>query len=223
MTKSDQTLEEFYSSFREEVLFASDLETSGWLVDDFLTSVMLDYLEEAGEVDSPIVCPFRSRGLQLNAYAVSEDHESADLFVSVYVDSEKPKSVPQSEVDAAMKRAVQVYHKAINDLYVSFEKDNDTYEFAKTLFDRKNEIQRVRICALTNGLVKPMQLNDITIDDVTLSFAIWDIDRLFRCVTSGKMRETIEIDFEERFQTTIPCIENTSSEKYDVYLAKSGE
>ena len=219
MTKSDQTLEEFYSSFREEVLFASDLETSGWLVDDFLTSVMLDYLEEAGEVDSPIVCPFRSRGLQLNAYAVSEDHESADLFVSVYVDSEKPKSVPQSEVDAAMKRAVQVYHKAINDLYVSFEKDNDTYEFAKTLFDRKNEIQRVRICALTNGLVKPMQLNDITIDDVTLSFAIWDIDRLFRCVTSGKMRETIEIDFEERFQTTIPCIENTSSEKYDVYLA----
>ena len=33
------------------------------------------------------------------------------------------------------------------------------------------------------------------------------------------MRETIEIDFEEKFQTTIPCIEKTTSDKYSVYLA----
>ena len=33
------------------------------------------------------------------------------------------------------------------------------------------------------------------------------------------MRETIEIDFEEKFGTTIPCIENNTSDKYSVYLA----
>ena len=33
------------------------------------------------------------------------------------------------------------------------------------------------------------------------------------------MRETIEIDFEEKFQTSIPCIENNTSKKYSVYLA----
>lgn len=33
------------------------------------------------------------------------------------------------------------------------------------------------------------------------------------------MRETIEIDFEEKFGVTIPCIENGTSEKYSVYLA----
>ena len=54
---------------------------------------------------------------------------------------------------------------------------------------------------------------------VEISFAIWDIDRLYRCVTSGKMRETIEIDFQEKFGETIPCIENNSSSKYSVYLA----
>ena len=52
-----------------------------------------------------------------------------------------------------------------------------------------------------------------------ISFNVWDIDRLYRCVSSGKMRETIEIDFEEKFNTTIPCIENNTSEKYSVYLA----
>ena len=215
----NQTLDEFYRSFRDEVLCACDTETSGWTTEDFLTNVMLEYLEEAGEVTDPVICPFRGHGLQLNAYAISEDCKSVDIFVSIYSDTEQPRSVSQTDVDAAIKRAIQLYHKATNDLYTSFQKDNDTYEFAITLHKNKDCIKRVRICALTNGLVKPIALKNITIGCAEVSFSLWDIDRLYRCVTSGKMRETIEIDFEEKFQTTIPCIENSTSDKYSVYLA----
>lgn len=77
----------------------------------------------------------------------------------------------------------------------------------------------MRICALTNGLVKPIPFKSISIGDAEISFTIWDIDRLYRCVTSGKMRETIEIDFQDKYGITIPCIENNSSSKYSVYLA----
>ena len=75
----NQTLDEFYSTFREEVLCASDTETSGWTTEDFLTNVMMEYLEEAGEVTDPVICPFRGYGLQMNAYAISEDCESVDI------------------------------------------------------------------------------------------------------------------------------------------------
>lgn len=213
------SLVEFYKSFQDEILFATDAETSGWTTDDFLTSVMLEYLEEAGEINDPIICPFRGYGLQLNAYTISEDFEAVDIFVSIYSESDTPKSVSQTEIDAAVKRAIQLYHKAINDLYSSFQKDNDTYEFAITLHNRKNQIKNVRIFAITNGLVKPIPFKNITIGNAEISFAIWDIDRLYRCVISGKMRETIEIDFEEKFSATIPCIENNTSDKYSVYLA----
>lgn len=215
----NQTLDEFYSTFREEVLCASDTETSGWTTEDFLTNVMMEYLEEAGEVTDPVICPFRGYGLQMNAYAISEDCESVDIFVSIYSESDRPRSVSQADIDAAIKRAIQLYHKAINDLYTAFQKDNDTYEFAITLHQNKDNIKHVRICALTNGLVKPIALKNITIGDAEISFSLWDVDRLYRCVTSGKMRETIEIDFEEKFQTSIPCIENNTSKKYSVYLA----
>lgn len=215
----NQTLDDFYKSFREEVLCASDTETSGWTTDDFLTAVMLEYLEEAGEVTDPVICPFRDRGLQMNAYAFSEDFESVDIFVSIYSDTEMPRSVSQTDIDSAIKRAIQLYHRAVNDLYTSFQRDNDTYEFAISVFQNKSNIKNVRICALTNGLVKPIALKNITISGAEVSFALWDIDRLYRCVTSGKMRETIEIDFEEKYQTTIPCIENCTSNKYSVYLA----
>lgn len=214
-----ESLAEFYQSFQDEILFAADTETSGWTTDDFLTSVMLEYLEEAGEVKDPIICPFRGYGLQLNAYTISEDFECVDIYVSIYCESDTPKSVSQTEVDAAVKRAIQLYHKAINDLYTSFQKDNDTYEFAITLHQKKDKIKNVRICAITNGLVKPIPFKNITIGNAEISFTIWDIDRLYRCVTSGKMRETIEIDFEGKFGTTVPCIENSTSGKYSVYLA----
>lgn len=216
---NDKSFNQFYQNFMEEVSVASDIETSGWTKDDFLTSIMLEYLEEAGEVKDPIMCPFRSYGLQLNAYAIDEDYSNLDLYVCVYSDNDIPRTVSQNEIDAAIKRAIQLFQKAINDLYTSFKKDNDTYEFAITVNKQKETIKTVRICALTNGLVKPIPLKNIVIGSTEVSFAIWDIDRLYRCVSSGKMRETIEIDFEDRFGITIPCIENNTSEKYSVYLA----
>lgn len=54
----NQTLDEFYTAFREEVLCASDTETSGWTIEDFLTNVMMEYLEEAGEVNRPCYLSF---------------------------------------------------------------------------------------------------------------------------------------------------------------------
>lgn len=216
---NDKSLNQFYQDFMEEVLVASNMETSGWTKDDFLTSIMLEYLEEAGEVTDPIMCPFRSYGLQLNAYAIDEDFSRLDVFVCIYSDSDSPKSVSQTDVDAAIKRAIQLYQKAMNDLYTSFERDNDTYEFAIMVNKQKNSIKTVRICALTNGVVKPIPFKNISIGNAEISFAIWDIDRLYRCVSSGKMRETIEIDFEEKYGVTIPCIENSTSDKYSVYLA----
>lgn len=214
-----KTMEQFYQTIREEVNLLAEQDTSGWENEDFLTSIYLDYLEEAGEVINPVICPFRDRGLQLNAYAFAEDYSSLDIFVCIYSDNEQARSVSQADVDAAIKRAIQLYRRAANDLYTAFEKDNDTYEFAITVYQQKAAIQSVRIFALTNGTVKPISFTPIKLENAEITFGVWDLDRLYRCATSGKMRETIEIDFEEKYGLTIPCIEDTPSDKYSVYLA----
>lgn len=195
---SEMTIERFYENLLEEISMASEAETYGWEAQDFFTAVVLEYLEESGEVDSPVICPFRGYGLQLNAYAFSEDYENVDIFVSVFNGSESLQSVSRNDIDAAIKRGIQLYRKATNDLYTSFEKDNDVYEFAITIHDKKSLIKNVRIIALTNGNTKPITLNPITIEGVEISFSVWDIDRLYRFTTSGKMRETIEIDLVNR-------------------------
>lgn len=212
-------LKEFAEKFYEQVSQAKENDYFAMGDDDFFTTVMLEYLEEAGETDSPILCPFRDRGLQLNAYAFAENFESVELFVSIFCNSSELSSVPRTDIDACMKRAIMLYRKAINDLYTSFEKDSSTYEFAITLFAHKEDIKNVKITALTNGLVKSLTLDSLTIDDTEITFGVWDIDRLYRCVNSGKMRETITIDFLDAFGCTIDCVENSTSEGYSVYLA----
>ena len=215
----DKTLDQFYKNFMEEISITQEENLSGWQTEDFLTELMLEYLEETGEAENPIICPFRSHGLQMNAYSMAEDYSDIQIFVTAFSDSDTPRYISQTDVDVVIKRGIQLYQKASNDLYESFQHDDDTYEFAKTIHDQKDVIKTVRICALTNGLVKPIPFKNLLLDGVEISFSIWDIDRLYRCVTSGKMRETIEIDFQEKFGQTIPCIENNSCDKYSVYLA----
>lgn len=215
----DISINSFYSIFMEEISIASDSETYGWETQDFFTAVMLDYLVDAGEIESPIICPFRGYGLQMNAYAISDEMDSIDIFVSIYNESTVIPSIPKTDIDAAIKRGLQLYRKATNDLYKSFEKDNDVYELAITINKHKTELKTVRIIALTNGNTKPFVLNRINLEGADITFSVWDMDRLYRCTTSGKMRETIEIDFLESFGVTIPCIENTFSSKYSVYLS----
>ena len=215
----DISINEFYSSFCEEISLAQDVETHGWEPQDFFTAVMLGYLEEAGEVEDPIICPFRGYGLQLNAYHISESYDEIDIFVSVYNESETLNSVSRTDIDAAVKRGIQLYRRATSDLYSVFEKDSDTYEFAITLHNEKAKIKKARIIALANGTVKSIPFEKIDLAGVEISFSVWDIDRLYRCTTSGKMRETIEIDFHSSYGVTIPCIENATSDVYSVYLA----
>ena len=215
----DISISEFYSSFCEEISLAQDVETHGWEPQDFFTAVMLGYLEEAGEVEDPIICPFRGYGLQLNAYHISESYEEIDIFVSVYSENATLTYVSRTDIDAAVKRGIQLYRRATSDLYSAFEKDSDTYEFAITLHNEKSKIKKARIIALTNGTVKSIPFEKIDLAGVEVSFSVWDIDRLYRCTTSGKMRETIEIDFLSSYGVTIPCIENATSNVYSVYLA----
>lgn len=199
------TFDEFFSEFSEQVEFVKDNDDYGWEEQDFFTSVILDYLEDVGEVESPVICPYRAYGVQMNAYVFSEDYEILTIYVSIYYLGNEIKSALKTDIDAAIKRAMQVYRRATNDLYKSFEKDNDTYEFAHSVYKHKADTKHVNIVALTNGNCKPIPFKNVKIGVADVSFSIWDMDRLYRCISSGKMRETIEIDFKEMFGQGIPC------------------
>lgn len=196
---NQQSMQEFYTELMDQIDLAKDTETFGWTDEDFFTSVFLEYLEEAGEAEDPIICPYRDRGLQLNAFSFSEDNDAATVYVSLFIDAESVQAALRSAIDAMLHRAIQLYRRAVGDLHKVFERDSSTYEFASTVHKKREVIKKVHVVALTNGVVRPFQLPSTTLSNIEFSFSIWDVDRLYRCVTSGKMRETIHIDFQQSF------------------------
>lgn len=219
-----KTIDHLYQVLLEELDIAASSVPSAWSTEDVLTSVMLDYLQDAGEVEDPIVCSFRNQGLQMNAYEFSEDYSELTIFVTCFSDETAPKTVYKADVDAHIKRALQMFQKASNGLYSSLEQNCDAYEFVKLVEENNSVLERVKICILTNGLVKSIFLEEKDWLNVHLSFYVWDVERLFRCISSGSQRDPIEINFLEKYGKTIPCVECAPSKKYRVYLAMiSGE
>ncbi len=164
---------------------------------------MLEYLEEAGDFTDITLCNYRERGLQMNAYSIRNEFKNIDIFVSIFNDNEVLSTVTKTEIDVALKRSIQIFRKAINQLYSTLKKDNDTYEFALALNQHRNKIEKVRIVAITNCKVGNIPFHNINIDNTEVSFIVWDIERLFRCISSGKMREVIQIDLIKKYNVGI--------------------
>ena len=56
-----KTLEQLYQVLMEEMAIAKNTVPEEWSSEDILTSVLLDYLQDAGEVENPIVCSFENQ------------------------------------------------------------------------------------------------------------------------------------------------------------------
>lgn len=61
---SEVSFGKFFDSISEETLQMKENDAFNLSIDDCFTSVVLQYLEEAGEIEDYIICPFRDRGLQ---------------------------------------------------------------------------------------------------------------------------------------------------------------
>jgi hypothetical protein len=73
---------------------------------------------------------------------------------------------------------------------------------------------------LTDGIVNAENITAESAGDISIAFHVWDIRRICRFANSGKKFETIEIDFEREFGTTISCLSMVDPDSdYQGYLA----
>ena len=103
------------------------------------------------------------------------------------------------------------------------EPSTEAFGLASILHKNRKDIIRVNVFILSNGDIPHDPPNNFklkNLEDIFVSFKIWDIERLHRLAQSSGNREPIEIDFEELMGEVIPCLEMPSqNELYECYLA----
>lgn len=213
------TLNDFYNRFSEDLETSRLNDSIANRNDEFFTNLMFEYLAEIGEVNEPLLCSYRDNGLQINGFEISDDKTKIALFVSIYNEANSLITVPKADVIAASQRAINFYRKSVQNLLTKFERDSDAFGCASTIYKNKELIKDVRVVVLTNGLVKNVELNPIVLPLATISYTIWDIERLQRSYSSNQKREPIVVDFEKIMGRPLPAIKGGKSSKTEVYLA----
>lgn len=203
---SDAEFEQFAENFLQDVIARSrDTETEAFTEEQF-TELMLEYLADAGEIDDREICSHRSRGIKVNGYAFSNENEALDLFVSYFTGESPPLRVARSELQLQLKRLRTFFDRAVDRNYAGLEESSPAFDLADRIYQLREKLTIVRLFVLTDGYTSVETINDDTCGSTRISHHIWDIQRLFRLISSGAHAEPIEIDLIETVGKSLPCL-----------------
>jgi hypothetical protein len=223
--------EEFIQQIQSDVIERShgggdDNNSPSDFKENIYTQLVSEYLIDFGALDEVTVCYCEQKTsngyIKVNGFYFDEDEGRLDLITTIYGNGTDGENIGKVDTQQAIERAIRFFRTAIKGFYKQMEPASDRYSMLRYICEAKENIEQVRIFVLANGVVLTDQHADNRLDKYGYEFRvqIWDLQRLYRCVSSGKSYEATAIDFDADFGATIPCISiNEDLEEYNAYVA----
>lgn len=225
----DFELEEFIEELHYEIDARTYAEGDGAFKEDIFTDYILDLLASSGDTEGQIICNYsrlNERGnieVKINGYAIKENYETLDLFITSYRDTKSLYNITKGELESLVKNVSRFAANALKGYSDTIDQSHLAYNLARDICRHYKTFDRVNLYILTNGYIPhdPPQNHEIKgMEEIAVMIHVWDIERIYRLSKSKSGREPIEIDFEELFEETIPCLKMpVENEVYECYLA----
>lgn len=222
-------IEKYYQSLQQEIIALQESDEEGASREQLFTRIVVEMLANAGETENTTIAydekDFGRKGQhKINGYAISDNYETVDLFISIYLTDENIVSVPKKDIDQAETRITNFFRKATyNDYANEIDESMQIFEFANTLGnyqELKENLIRVNAFILTNGEYKGDIPASKKINGVQMFYQIFDIQKFYQLSETSRL--PIELDFTdfcgEKYD--IPCMPaSNSNADYKAYLA----
>jgi hypothetical protein len=209
-------LEDFLLQIRTEVRqeIADSYSTSGSAYayeESVFTEVVMEHMSEIGMTFQPEICHLASTigkaRLRLSGYAVSEDGDQLDLFVSLYEGVETITPIPDSETRNAAEQCHRFLRLcAEGRLAGQIDQSNDAYPVAHTIKEVYPQLDQIRIYVLTDRQAKAKCFKTRELMDKQVKLEVMDIERLWRHWSEGKPRDELVVNFEAVSGGALPCV-----------------
>lgn len=116
-------------------------------------------MSEIGMTFEPVVCHYSAKvgnaNLRLSGFAVSDETDQLDLFVSLYEGVDEIQPVSDSETKTAAEQCLRFLAKcAEGKLAASMDESNDAYALAVTIQECYPNLDQIRIYVLTDRQAK---------------------------------------------------------------------
>lgn len=219
----NEKIVEFYEELQDEVSTYIK-ENSPVSTNTAFKSLFISYLTEAGEtfVSDCTLVDFKKDGenMKLDGYAFNEYFRSLTLIVSKYQGKSKPEKVKKTEIDKLLKKVLKFYKTCDTDSFEALEESSDGYQAYEFIKKHKQDIETVKIILLTNDETVQYIPEDTRNGKVSISYDVWDIERLYQSVLGGQAVERqLVVKLKKKYSTSLPLIKvKGENDIYDCYI-----
>jgi hypothetical protein len=208
-------LVEFFNQTRQEIQAQiADRLSNGDAYpyeESIFSEIVTKHMSEIGMTFEPRICHYSSKVgnsiLRLSGYAISDDSEQLDLFVSLYAGLDMLTTVPDSETKVAAEQCLRFLTKcAEGRLGSTMDASNEAYPFAITIQHCYGNLDQIRLYVLTDRQTKAKNFQPRQVKGKTVKLEVMDIERLHRHWSEGKPRDELVVNFQEVTGTALPCV-----------------
>lgn len=173
--------------------------------------VVMQHMSEIGMTFEPEICHYKTKSgnanLRLSGFAVSDEADQLDLFVSIYDGVDTIQAIPDSETKTAAEQCLRFLAKcAEGKLAATMDESDDAYVLALTIQECYANLDQIRVYVLTDRQAKAKNFKAREINGKTIKLEVMDIERLHRHWSEGKPRDELVVNFEEVSGGPLPCV-----------------
>lgn len=175
------------------------------------SEVVMQHMAEAGMTFEPVVCHFQGKVgnaiLRLSGYAMSDDADQLDLFVSLYDGVDELTPVPDADNLAALQQCLKFLTLcAEGKMAPKLDPSSDVHSLALNIHGIYNDLEQIRVFVLTDRVAKAKSFKTREIGGKSVRLEVMDIERLYRHWSEGKPRDELIVDFAEVSGSPLPCV-----------------
>jgi hypothetical protein len=194
---------------------------------EFVTEELSDHNEvDIPEIIRPATTWKSTKGsnpqpaAKINAWSLSGDGSMLDLYIASYRAEENRYEISKSEAHRQFELVKGFLVRSFQKETLPVAEENEAFNAIRRIRDSINEIAKVRLILITNGIVKGTisELKPFDLDGKLISYVLWDLAKLSQ-LKPGE-QSTIDLDFLNLHGNPLGCItSNNSSLEYRTFLA----
>jgi hypothetical protein len=187
-----------YNDIRQQVQLRASVSEEGALREEVFTRWAMDLLEEKGDVGGgePCACEVRRVG-KVSGYWLDRDMGLLTVFVSKFAGVSEPPRMPAADAAALINGALRFVSKCRMNWHRSLEESSEGFAFGELISSLDFQNTATTVIVLTDHLCPKAPDLHPKIDGKDVAWAVWDLERFHRLLTSGRQRAEITIDFAE--------------------------
>ena len=162
---------------------------------------------------------YRRKNYRVDAYSFDEYDYSMSLFIADFDGEDEAGTLTLTEANALFDKMNTFLDGSLNGNFRNeMEISTPAYDLVERLISLANTIRKYKFFIITDkvmsGKISSLGLGQI--NGISIEYNIWDIQRLYRVMSTGDGHEPVEIDFLKITEKGLPCLEASDASTDDV-------